>query len=527
VRTRRQAICHIVLYALSATALVALSPADVSGGVITQGVAVPRAMTSTVAGSYIALFPTRITDTRTGSGYPNAGETLGTGDLLNVQVSGAGKVPAGGVSAVVLNVTVVGPTASSYVTLFPEGTTQPIVSNLNFTPGETLANLATVSLGTQGGVTVFNHAGNVNVVIDVEGYYTTTPQATGLYNPVNPFRVLGSLASGTSIGPDSSSAVTVVGVDGVPDDASAVVANVTASGSSGSGFLTAFPTPDSGPPSPPTVSNVNFVTGQAIANRVIIPVGGDGQINVFNNSGTVKVDVDLDGYYTGSPSELGSAFTPIGPFRFTDTRVYTNGRQILPDASESFSFLNDGIATTATALVANITVVAGDSAGYITVYPTTDYSTPGVSDVNVASDATDQNLTLVPLNGGAVNLYNSSSVPVDILVDAFGSFAPPPRAVSVTAEPSTLTANVSSSSAITVTVTTGSGVAFDDPVSLTTTPNVTGSCGPVSATGSTNASGQVMSTYTGSQTPGTCTITATEAYGDTTGSVVITQTAPT
>ena len=61
-----------------------------------------------------------------------------------------GAVPASGVTAVVVNVTVVGPTASSYVTVFPEGTTQPVVSNLNFTAGETLANLATVPVGQPG-----------------------------------------------------------------------------------------------------------------------------------------------------------------------------------------------------------------------------------------------------------------------------------------------------------------------------------------------------------------------------------------
>ena len=66
---------------------------------------------------------------------------------------------------------------------------------------------------------------------------------------------------------------------------------------------------------------MNFITGQVIANRVIIPVGSNGQIEVYNSSGSVKVDVDLDGYYTGSSGELGSAYTPMNPVRVTDTRV--------------------------------------------------------------------------------------------------------------------------------------------------------------------------------------------------------------
>ena len=282
-------------------------------------------VTASVAGTYVPLTPSRITDTRAGSGYPNAGNTLGTGGSINIQVTGVGAVPTSGVTAVVVNVTVVGPTAPGYVTVFPEGTTQPVVSNLNFTPGQTLANLATVPLGSQGGITVYNFNGSVNVVVDVEGYYTTASQTSGLYNPVNPLRVLGTLAVGASIGPGVSRAVTVAGVDGVPADASAVVANVTAAGSSAPGFLTVFPAPASGTPAPPLASNVNFVVGQVIPNRVIIPVGSNGQIEVYNSSGTVNVDVDLNGYYTGSAGELGSAYTPMNPVRVTDTRVGRNG----------------------------------------------------------------------------------------------------------------------------------------------------------------------------------------------------------
>jgi len=94
----------------------------------------------------------------------------------------------------------------------------------------------------------------------------------------------------------------------------------------------------------------------------------------------------------------------------------------------------------------------------------------------------------------------------------------------VVATQSDLPADGMSTSALTVTVTTGSGVAFDDPVSMITTPGAVGSCGIVSATGSTDANGEVTSTYTASTTPGTCTVTATEADGGVTGSVVITQT---
>jgi hypothetical protein len=74
---------------------------------------------------------------------------------------------------VVLNVTVVGPTANSAVTVYPDGETRPGTSNLNFTRGETIPNLVVAPVGTDGKVDFYNYAGSVNLVADLSGYYTT------------------------------------------------------------------------------------------------------------------------------------------------------------------------------------------------------------------------------------------------------------------------------------------------------------------------------------------------------------------
>src|ERR1017187_8538193 len=204
--------------------------------------AAPHA-TTPVMGSYVPVTPFRITDTRPGSGQPNAGKTLAAAATLNVQVTGLGTVPAGA-SAAVLNVTAVSPTASGFLTVFPAGITMPTVSNLNFTAGATVANLVTVPLSATGMVSIFNHAGSTNVVVDVDGYYTSTPSTngSGLYNSLSPTRVLGNLQLGGAIGPNTSVAVTVAGTaaaDGVPASATAVGANVTAAHGTLSSFLTA------------------------------------------------------------------------------------------------------------------------------------------------------------------------------------------------------------------------------------------------------------------------------------------------
>jgi len=53
----------------------------------------------------------------------------------------------------------------------------------------------TVPLSSSGKVSIYNHAGSTNVVVDVDGYYTSTPSTNGkgLYNSVSPTRVLGNL----------------------------------------------------------------------------------------------------------------------------------------------------------------------------------------------------------------------------------------------------------------------------------------------------------------------------------------------
>ena len=80
-------------------------------------------------------------------------------------------MPATGVSAVVLNVTVTDPTAMSYLTLWPTGQARPLASNLNYNPGQTVPNLVVVKVGDGGKVSLFNNLGSANVVADVAGWY--------------------------------------------------------------------------------------------------------------------------------------------------------------------------------------------------------------------------------------------------------------------------------------------------------------------------------------------------------------------
>src|ERR1700737_4725966 len=94
----------------------------------------------------------------------------GPNQSMAVAIAGNGPVPNAGVLAVVLNVTVTGPTASSYLTAWPDGDQRPLASDLNFAAGQTVPNLVVVKVGSNGNIDVYNAAGSADVVIDVMGW---------------------------------------------------------------------------------------------------------------------------------------------------------------------------------------------------------------------------------------------------------------------------------------------------------------------------------------------------------------------
>ena len=47
------------------------------------------------------------------------------------------------------------------------------------------------------------------------------------------------------------------------------------------------------------MSNVNAPAGTTVPNLVVVRVGADGKVNLFNNSGAVDVVIDVAGYIAG------------------------------------------------------------------------------------------------------------------------------------------------------------------------------------------------------------------------------------
>lgn len=378
--------------------------------------------------TFTGLAPSRVLDTRSGLGAPKA--QLAPKQTLTVQITGKGGVPATGVASVVLNVTVVKPTSSGYVTAYPAGGGRPVVSNLNFTAGQTVPNLVVVPVSTDGKVSFFNgQAGRTDLLADVAGYFNSgTATAPGSFGSLAPRRILdtrsGNGAPVGAVAPKATLSLKVTGSGGVPaGSVSAVIVNVTVVDPTSNGYVTVYPQGGSRP----VVSNLNFVKGKTVPNLVIVPVSADGKIAFFNGqAGTTHLLADVAGYFVSGTPTLSGAFATVEPSRILDTRSSNGTAGTSPIAPRSTLTLQvAGRATVpanAGSVVLNVTAVTPGSSGFVTVYPAGDRR-PVVSNLNFDTGQTVPNLTLVRLSSsGQVQLFNGSAGSTHLLADVPGYF---------------------------------------------------------------------------------------------------------
>lgn len=128
-----------------------------------------------------ALAPARLLDTRadgvTVDGQMRAVGRSGAGSSRCLTVLGRGGVPATGVAAVVVNVTVPNTgVGQGFVTVFPDGSSQPTASSLNVGPGGVVANELIAKVGSNGAIRIFTQP-DTDVVVDVVGWFPSTGPA--------------------------------------------------------------------------------------------------------------------------------------------------------------------------------------------------------------------------------------------------------------------------------------------------------------------------------------------------------------
>lgn len=367
-------------------------------------------------GDFVAIAPTRVVDTRYGTGA--AKRPIGPDGTITVSTAGIGGVPSAGVTAVVVNITSVGTTASTYLTVHATGGPRPSTANLSPVPGRVVGNLAVTGVNQAGQFTIFNKYGTADCIVDIAGYFTTT--AASKLTPLVPDRLLdtrsgigvkaGRVRGGTSI------ELAVTGRGGVPTDATAVVLNVSIVAPTTYGYVTVHAVGDARA----EVSSVNYEPGMVISNLVMCKVGRGGKVLLYASHGDLDITADVVACY--SPS--GHQHKPVTPARLLDTREGI-GSSLARVAGGNHVSLQvtgrGGVPTNATAVVLSVTAVAPTSASFISVYPT-GVDRPETANLNFVAGQTVQNLVVAKLGAnGKVDLFNLAGT-VDIVADLNGYF---------------------------------------------------------------------------------------------------------
>jgi alpha-tubulin suppressor-like RCC1 family protein len=394
---------------------------------------VPAAMPAapvavTPPGGFTSLAPSRLLDTTHGVGADQAEvPAFGT---VHLQVSGRGGVPASGVSAVVLNVTVKAPTKAGFLSVYRDGDELPPTSNLNFVAGQTVPNLVIVAVGSNGKVALYNSSSrSVELVADVSGYYLADgPSVAGTFGSLAPSRLLdtriGLGAATAKVAPGGTMHLQVSGRGGVPaSGVSAVVLNVTVTEPAMAGFLSVYRDGDARSGTP----NLNFVAHQTVPNLVLAPVGANGKVDLYNGSrGAVHLVADVSGYFRSGDPTLAGAFGSLSPFRLLNTGSGVGApRGAVPAGGTVHLQVNGGGGVPPTgvaAVVLNVTVKAPIGSGFLSVYGDGD-AVPGTPNLNFVAARTTQNLVIAPVGAnGKVDLFNSSGSSIQLVADVSGYY---------------------------------------------------------------------------------------------------------
>ncbi len=245
--------------------------------------------------AFYPLPPCRVADTRKnnfpqGLGAPSLQGGVARGfPILNTTCPG---IP-NSVQGYSFNFTVVPKNGQplGYLTVWPTGETQPVVSTLNAPTGTVVANAGIVPAGTGGDIEGFA-SNDTDLIIDINGYFDT-PGANGLsLYPTAPCRVIDTRKVGNGQPFMGELTVNVAGsICAPPSTAQAYVFNATVVPSGSLGYLTLWP--DGG--SQPLVSTLNALDGAITSNMAIVP-NSDGSTDAYASDLTQLI-LDISSYF--------------------------------------------------------------------------------------------------------------------------------------------------------------------------------------------------------------------------------------
>jgi len=367
---------------------------------------------------FTSAAPCRLMDTRQGN--PIQG---GTSESFILPQLGGCNIPTSA-AAYSLNVTVVPHGHLGYLTIWPTGEAQPVVSTLNSPDGRIKANAAIVPAGTNGAVSVYV-TDTTDVILDIDGYFTAPGAQTLQFYSLAPCRLVDTRGANGPLGgpallqqqerdfPLLMSSCIPLGV--TPAAYSLNFTAVPNPSHQHLGYLTVWP---AGSPQP-LVSTLNNPTGTTVANAAIVPAGQNGEIAVYayNTTGLI---VDINGYFA-APGQGGYSFYPAAPCRVYDSRN-NHGQPFSGERTVNIAGSPCAPPGNAAGYVFNATVVPNQRLGYLTLWPDGE-TQPVVSTLNAYDGFVTSNLAIVPNSNGSTDAYAGDGS-TQLILDISGYFAP-------------------------------------------------------------------------------------------------------
>ena len=272
-------------------------------------------------GLYFPISPARAWDTR----FNGGGQPLAERQSFRLQMVGRLGVPASGVSAVTMNLTVVAPTRNGYLTVYPSGTPLPGASSINFAAGETRANTVTMPVDTDGGIRLYNPLGRTHVIVDVTGFYAKDNTIASTYGtgggllPVAA-RLVDSRTANIPIAPGQTRKVYYHPRGSIRPTERGLYLNVTVPGPTGPGYLRVWNGLGN-----PSISTLNWKGGEsAVANTTAIGTynAADNSVSfAITNRSSRAVHYVVDVLATYDMDIYDTRYVPYGPRRVLDTRT--------------------------------------------------------------------------------------------------------------------------------------------------------------------------------------------------------------
>ncbi len=387
-----------------------------------QGSAVQIVNPVPTAVKFVTLPPCRVVDTRSPNGN-FGGPPIQGGSARSFPLSESDNpcgIPANAV-AYSLNVTVVTGGRLGYLTIWPTGEGQPTVSTMNSPDGRTKANAAIVPAGSSNGSVSVYVSDTTNLILDINGYFTTSGSSTLEFYPLTPCRVVDTRGSDGDLGGpylqghQERNFPVLLGSCGLPSNAAAYSMNFTVlPKSSHVGYLTVWPVGES----QPQVSTLNDPTGTNVANAALVPAGTNGEIATYVTDDTDLL-IDVDGYFA-PPGSGGLSFYALTPCRVLDTRS-GGGQPFTGELTVNVQTSPCGPPATARGYVFNATAIPHGALNFLTLWPDTE-GQPQVSTLNASDGAITSNMAIVPNINGKTDAWAQGTT--QLILDISGYFAP-------------------------------------------------------------------------------------------------------